>query len=166
MQRLLLIQSMTRATIRRVLAAVWDKPFCGILAVGLAPAGLGHSSSKESTSSFGQCPKVNSASSGQLSNTRSESGELHTVDDAFESLVFEVDGVKLWNTIVQQYHDVYDHQVAIGSDTFSVGSHNSQSRSIYLVGARSSELSVRIIMQEDNPSAPLQFFIGREIDMY
>ena len=41
-----------------------------------------------------------------------------------------------------------------------------RSRSLYFGGARSSELSVRNMMQEDpSPTSP-QFFLGREVDMY
>jgi hypothetical protein len=42
----------------------------------------------------------------------------------------------------------------------------SRSRSIYLGGSRSSELSVRNMMQEDPSPTPPQFFLGREVDMY
>ena len=41
-----------------------------------------------------------------------------------------------------------------------------RSRSLYFGGARSSELSVRNMMQEDPSPTPPQFFLGREVDMY
>ena len=41
-----------------------------------------------------------------------------------------------------------------------------RSRSQYFGGARSSELSVRNMMQEDPSPTPPQFFLGREVDMY
>merc|ERR1712232_1164266 len=42
----------------------------------------------------------------------------------------------------------------------------SRTRSLYFGGARSSELSVRNMMQEDASPSPPQFFMGREVDMY
>jgi len=41
-----------------------------------------------------------------------------------------------------------------------------RSRSLYFGGARSSELSVRNMLQEDASPSPPQFFMGREVDMY
>lgn len=41
-----------------------------------------------------------------------------------------------------------------------------RSRSLYFGGARSSELSVRNMMQEDPSPTPPQFFLGREVDMF
>jgi hypothetical protein len=39
-------------------------------------------------------------------------------------------------------------------------------RSVMALGAKSSELSVRNMMQEDPSPTPPQFFLGREVDMY
>jgi len=41
-----------------------------------------------------------------------------------------------------------------------------RSRSLYFGGAKSSELSVRNMMQEDPSPTPPQFFMGREVDMF
>lgn len=41
-----------------------------------------------------------------------------------------------------------------------------RTRSAYAGGAKSSELSVRNMMQEDPSPTPPQFFLGREVDMY
>jgi hypothetical protein len=41
-----------------------------------------------------------------------------------------------------------------------------RSKSVYLGGAKGSELSVRNMMQEDPSPSPPQFFLGREVDMY
>jgi hypothetical protein len=41
-----------------------------------------------------------------------------------------------------------------------------RAKSVYLGGAKGSELSVRNMMQEDPSPSPPQFFLGREVDMY
>jgi hypothetical protein len=43
---------------------------------------------------------------------------------------------------------------------------HAKSKSVYIGGAKSSELSVRNMMQEDPSPSPPQFFSGREVDMY
>lgn len=108
MQRSLLIQSMARAEILKALSAVWDKPFHDILLAGLVPPGMGRSASKDSTGSAGQRSKDSSASSDNLSTSRSESGELLKLDDVFEALVFEAEGLAVRNTVLREYHDVYE----------------------------------------------------------
>lgn len=114
MQRSLLLQSMAKAEMLKIISAVWEEPFNDILKAGQVPTELWRSTSKESQRS------KESASSGHLSLPRSESGGgQQTLEDIFECLAFEDEDAGIRNTILQQYHHVYEMQIESGRDPFS-----------------------------------------------
>ena len=155
MQRALLIQSMAREEIRRIVIDIWKQPLADLLKKGSVPSGLGRSTSKDSN-----------GSSGQRSHSGSESGgEIRSLNDIFEVLALGKEGSELRNTILQQYHDVYEHESAsTGDDSLlealrKYGSSDSTGSSllsshIYPLDSPSSEkewiLSHRRLLQDGN----------------
>lgn len=108
MKRSLLIQSMARAEIRKILFAIWKEPLRDLLSTEVAgqPSGLGRSSSKESTGSAGQGSKDSTGSA----------GEIRALENIFEILSLDQEGSEIRNTITEQYHHVYEYEASIAGD--------------------------------------------------
>lgn len=108
MQRSLLIQSMARAEICKILSEVWSKPFQEVLQARLLPSIPNNATSGVGAGLLGQ----------SLEEMTEASTAPQTLNDVFTCLKFEAEGLEVRRAI-QQYHDVYEERDMNGTDPFS-----------------------------------------------